>query len=385
MSDPLLICGASCRALAQSAARLGLDVTVLDLFADRDTRRVAAATKVHDYPRGFAALAGQMKSSQLIYTGGLENYPALLDQLASDHSLLGNAGNVVAEVRDIPRLMNVLESGAIAFPTTVTDLDLVAGDGWLLKPHRSAGGAAVTPVSGMERVLNSVGYAQRWLAGEHCGATFVANGRSCRLIGVCRQLLGPTMGDWLAPSPDAALEQVSPFRYGGSIGPLHLAPHISAQWQRIGDLLTEVFSLRGIFGVDGVVNGFDVVPVEVNPRPTASLEVLERTLGFNAIEVQQAACLEGELAVPNATGLPQGKLIIFAPNSVQVTEQTLQWVEDVNRDWIADIPAEPQFVSAQHPVCTVFGTGSTQAEVEAELRANRDQVLAQLSVADANS
>ena len=47
----------------------------------------------------------------------------------------------------------------------------------------------------------------------------------------------------------------------------------------MGAALADVFDLCGLFGVDGVVRGNRFWPVEINPRYTASMEVLEYVPG----------------------------------------------------------------------------------------------------------
>ena len=61
--DPLLVIGASTRAVAQSAARIGKAVHAIDLFCDEDLRMVAkSVAKVHpdDYPHAFLELAKEL-------------------------------------------------------------------------------------------------------------------------------------------------------------------------------------------------------------------------------------------------------------------------------------------------------------------------------------
>src|SRR5262245_696592 len=78
----LMIVGASARAAAHSALRSGYAPRACDLFADMDLKRVAVATRVEDYPRGLVAAAAQHGGSAWLYTGGLENHPQLVDQIA---------------------------------------------------------------------------------------------------------------------------------------------------------------------------------------------------------------------------------------------------------------------------------------------------------------
>ncbi len=73
------------------------------------------------------------------------------------------------------------------------------------------------------------------------------------------------------------------FCYAGSVGPVEPQTHLDAQWERIGSTIARRFRLVGLFGVDAILDGHTVWPIEVNPRYPASVEVLERALGIQAM------------------------------------------------------------------------------------------------------
>src|SRR5688572_25096946 len=94
---PLLLVSASGRALAQSAARSGLPVVVLDLFNDLDVRELSVAS------RGVAAQGGKFDGRRLlaaarimcppeqcgglVYGSGFEGRAGLLARLAHGRTL----------------------------------------------------------------------------------------------------------------------------------------------------------------------------------------------------------------------------------------------------------------------------------------------------------
>ncbi len=84
MSPKLVVIGMSGRALAQSAAKGGERVVVLDVFADRDTRAVAEVACIAaddrvaiDPERLLAALAAEARGGELevVIGSGLEAAP----------------------------------------------------------------------------------------------------------------------------------------------------------------------------------------------------------------------------------------------------------------------------------------------------------------------
>src|SRR5438094_10464728 len=98
-SQPIVIFGASVRAAAFSALRAGLQPWCADLFADADLQARCPATRLAGaYPEGFEALAAGDWPGPWLYTGGLENHPALVQRLAQRRPLWGNDETVLARV-----------------------------------------------------------------------------------------------------------------------------------------------------------------------------------------------------------------------------------------------------------------------------------------------
>src|SRR5262245_24922734 len=113
---PLIIVGASVRAAAFSALKAGFSPHALDCFADRDLTAVCDAIRVEDYPRGLPQALQEAPDAPWLYTGGLENYPRLVDQMAAMRPLLGNPGNVLRRVRGPQNLAFAATHAGLAFP-----------------------------------------------------------------------------------------------------------------------------------------------------------------------------------------------------------------------------------------------------------------------------
>src|SRR4029079_4231062 len=100
MQPSLLILGASTRAAAQSAIRAEFRPICGDLFAALDLRACARVLDVPDYPRGLVAAAAAAPECPWIYTGGLENHPALVDRISETRPLWGNDGAALRRIRN---------------------------------------------------------------------------------------------------------------------------------------------------------------------------------------------------------------------------------------------------------------------------------------------
>ncbi|MCA9266622.1 MAG: ATP-grasp domain-containing protein [Planctomycetales bacterium] len=350
---PILIVGASGRAAAQSARRAGVKVGVADLFGDVDLRQCASfhPLPVGRYPAEIARLVRNLSShyAAAAYVGAIENYPEIVDEMSANLPLLGNPADTLRVVRDPERFAT--EFAARHWPTARITLNrppaVADGGRWLCKPFRSAGGNGIqfTHDSNTDKVRSDV-YYQQFIPGIGYSGSYVANGSRCRLLGVCQQLAGRNKSS----HRDAA-----PFRYVGSIGPLSMPPDFQMAWQQLGQSATEAFQLRGVFGIDTIVTEQQtIIPLEVNPRFTASMELIDRGCDISCFGTHVAACTTGEL--PGATIIATSlweKQIVYARRAFRVSERCLATLLNGDRDWCyADIPPAESTIRAGQPITT---------------------------------
>jgi uncharacterized protein len=368
-AERLMIFGASTRAAAQSAVRAGFRPICADHFADQDLFELAEVLPLSRYPQGLVAAAASGAAVPWMYTGALENHPGVLRKLASLRRLCGNPADIVARVRDPLAVARVLTAeGLPALPLCSEDQPPPRDGRWLLKPRRSAGGRGIHVWDNSSVALPASRrrepcYFQRRVSGEPHSALYLATSAQTVLVGVCRQLIG-----------ESGLN-AGPFAYCGSIGPLDLDPSLERQIVRCGPILGSEFRLRGLFGVDFMIDADSVAWLtEVNPRYTASVEVLEAALDVSLLgdHVRAAAAfddadrsrqiaeeLQTRLAPARRSraGRPCGKAVIYAPFTLRVPPlaelmQAPAWV--ARRTRIADRPRPGTIVPAGAPLCTLL-------------------------------
>jgi predicted ATP-grasp superfamily ATP-dependent carboligase len=218
---------------------------------------------------------------------------------------------------------------------------------------------------------------QRWIRGEPAAAIFVVLRRGAIFLGAARQLLGAARREW---------------QYVGSIGPYPSVYDFTGNPQRkkwfvaMGDLLAQKLHLRGLVGVDFVLARDGPWVVEINPRYTASIEVLEQIAGMTAVASHVEACSGDGLptSLPGVTaGDLLGKAILFAPQEAVVSAAFFEWAMArsalVADDFtLADIPAAGEIVPAGRPVLTAFARGRTTADCEARLNERLAEVAGRL-------
>jgi predicted ATP-grasp superfamily ATP-dependent carboligase len=353
----LIIIGASARAAAFSAHRAGLHPWCVDLFADADlacrfpVRRLPLA----GYPQAFLDALCNAPEAPLLYTGGLENYPDLLACI--ERPIWGNPPDVLRRVRDPFLLATTLRRHGL--PTAeVRREPPVPGDRrrWLVKPLRGSGGVGIQGYRGQPFDPASH-YLQEYVDGDVYGAVlFGVPGRPAIYLAATRSLHEP----WLhAPR----------FHYAGGIvaqGPA------SGLLQKLGAVVAQEFSLRGLFGIDAVLRQdsgrWSATLLEANPRYTASVELLERQWGRSALALQWALFEGGEITWPSASpryAPRHGKAILYARRTLRFPERgPWQAAVDARSDMVeyADIPHAGDVIRRGRPVLTVFADHAACAD-----------------------
>jgi predicted ATP-grasp superfamily ATP-dependent carboligase len=422
-SEILLIVGASARAAAFSALRAGRRPWCVDLFADDDLRARCPAQVIatKDYPRGLIRYFRDAPPGPWIYTGALENHPQLIEQLSRERALWGNSAEVLRRVRSPFDIARVLKAAGIPCPEVrMRPDDLAPTKRWLVKPLAGAGGTGINfcrngekanrrrayyqefiegpprsaafcvlspspPASGAEGWSERLGMIGAMLsgmdAGEHahrrpaeehgtntspCGsrphpdphspASGERGAGSVQLLGVTEQLIGES---WL---------NARPFHWCGNIGPIPISTSLQARLELLGEVLVREFGLCGLFGIDFILRGDQPWPVEINPRYTGAVEVLEYASGESFLG--ESSPIRGlRIHSPMV-----GKAILFAERDFRLPNDG-PWMEVLRTPApieqlpaFADIPAGGTFIEAGQPVLTIFAQGNTVAECRQSLR-----------------
>ncbi len=349
----------------------------VDLFADRDTAELCPVVRLppRQYPRGLARLAEDDPDQPWMYTGALENWPAVIERIIKHRPRLwGNGPEVLRRVRSPRALFSCLREYGLPCPDCRLSPPTVPAQGrWLVKPRASAGGRNIAFWDGKSQKKPGPVFYQEFLEGEPCAAVYVGANGGAKLLGVTRQLVGE---DWL---------QAAPFHYCGSIGPLPLNDTLAARFKRLGTVLAAGFGLQGLFDVDCILRDDLPYPVEVNPRYTASVEVLERASGAAFMNWLRAvfdpawstspiAQVLGRGFADSAPATPGrevvGKAILFARQPLTFPCEGPWQAADgqLQGDDFADIPHACQRSGEGQPILSFFSRGGTVAACREKLQ-----------------
>lgn len=368
-SGLILVAALSGRAIAQAVARTGAAAATLDQFGDADlpmpARRVAG-----DPVAGFdgqaliaAARALAPPGSGLVVGSGFEQTPELLAALmrAGPFRLLGNGPEVVRAVKDpmgfAARLATLgLEELGIGHPETRTAVpgDAAPGD-WLVKRVGAAGGWHITLWTGAP--LPGGHCLQRRAAGRAMSVAFIADrtGR-CETVAISRQ--------WADPAAEA------PFRYGGAVLPAAVPTSLADRLAEAARRIAAAFGLVGLNSLDLLVDGETATVLEVNPRPGATLDLLERHRpgGVMRAHLDAVAGLAWSLGAPRP-GVIAGA-VAYAAAAMRMPAGFV-WPP-----WCADLPRAGSVLEAGQPLCSVTAWGGDEEEARRRLSSRIERIVA---------
>lgn len=406
MLAPIAVAALSARMLAEAGRDGGYRTVALDLFGDADTRRVAQAWFPLGDPATLSidreALLGALRRLRTcgavgwVAGSGFEAHFELLEAGARILPLIGNPPDVVARVRNPAGFFCRLAELGIPHPETRRDCP-PSPLGWLHKDFASSGGREVRPAL-RERLAGSgtagansgaqagIHY-QRIAPGVPMSALFVADGSRSRLIGVNRQIVRTFRG--------------RPYVFCGCVGPVPVPPDVRRTLEDVLDALTVDFGVRGVNGLDFLLDGERLSVLELNPRPPASIALYRDALPGGMLRAHVVASLESELPdaqeVPgsgrmpaNAAVLPttgggrlsdagaatadspalhRGFEVVFAGRPCIVGEGAADTLARLG--WCHDLPPAGTRFGPGDPVCTVSAADPNLAGVRARLARRR--------------
>lgn len=358
-----LIVGVSTRAAAESAARAGFTVIALDAYGDLDHHpAVQALSLPRDFhtafsPDAIVAAAHAIPSDIVVYLSSLENHPRAVEALAGGRMLWGNSPEVLRRVRNPGTLDDAFARRRIRAPQVLSHIEELSerGGSWLIKPRQSGGGHGVRMWHRGETITRHH-YLQEFMDGVPGSVVFVAAGGRGVAIGTTRQLVG-----------DSAFGATG-FRYCGNILHAAIDKERARRAAALVDAVSAEFSLVGVGSIDVIATSDGLCPIEVNPRWSASMELVERARGVSVFGMHADACGHGvlspfDLERAPATRDTHGKAIVFARRDV-IVGNTRAWLDDAD---VRDVPREGERIDAGQPICTVLAAGADESACYAKL------------------
>ncbi|KNY23519.1 ATP-grasp domain-containing protein [Methylobacterium sp. ARG-1] len=372
MSEAILIAAQAGRALAAAARRAGLRPFVADLFGDADTLALSEAyrplpgrfgSRIADDAMlaaidDLAACAGSRLG--IVLGSGFEDAPDLVARIAARHRLIGADADAVAALKDPLGFAALCDRFRIPHPAIATG-PLPDPSGWLLKRVGGSGGSHIRPAT--RGPAPEGHYVQARAPGRPHALNFLADGQTMQVLAVTEQ--------WCAPSP------IRPYRYGGALvgadaeaQPLP-APLLQAVAEAVESLIAAT-GLRGLGSADFLADESGWWLTEINPRPGATLDILDRRS-----TPLLAAHIEASL----------GAMPVLGPQPADAAAAQICYADREHApvpdcpwpDHVRDRPRPGTVVRRDAPLCTVLALGADRQAALDSLKTRTARLQADLA------
>lgn len=374
--DTIVVVAASARALSQCLRRAGLPrpgsaLLAVDAFGDDDLRATVDAwqhlplDRLHDTGEVVAAVAAVARhvavpprgGVRVLLGGGFDGVPSVLEVLNQRHRILNAPAAAWGAARD-PFLFSRL---GIATPETRVDPPATSA-GWLCRRVASGAGLGIVPAAfGWPRAAATCMagdhtsphvFWQRQVAGTPVSILFCAHRDGIVVVGCNRQ--------WCNPAPGA------PFRFGGVASGFDPGRLPREQLIEAAVRVSAATGLRGLCSLDAIITRrCEVLALEVNPRPTASVELYDREApGLLALHV----------AAVDAQPLPDWRPAALVNRGLAVVYAPVPWRLEVPPRQAADWRRGAR-IPAGAPAFTVHTRAASAERGMRALRARVNRLL----------
>jgi predicted ATP-grasp superfamily ATP-dependent carboligase len=343
----VLIAAFSGRALAASARRAGFVPHVVDCFGDLDLRAAASRCLPARVQTGFkprrlfaaleelAARAERRRSA----CGRPAEATRLLERLAAVISRRGP--KVVRRTKDPTRLLLLDRSHRAPGDTPHRPAE---SRGWLMKRVGGSGGLHIVECPAATRP-DPRRYFQRRLEGTPVSVAAVVGRDAIRTLDLTAQ--------WCAPLARR------PYRYGGAVTRPEIPAAARARMIAAAEALAPALGLIGLVSFDFLLSGATPYLLEVNPRPGATLDILDDARG-TLLAAHVAAAL--------------GEPLPGAPEEALHVLQLPKGRGPVDRHGVADWSADRAVRLSSQPLATVLASGESAAAATALCRQRLGQL-----------
>ncbi|MGZ8191036.1 MAG: ATP-grasp domain-containing protein [Methylococcaceae bacterium] len=352
----ILIVASSARMLAKAARNAGLKPLVIDLFADIDTQSHAEAfcqipSLSQDYLTSTVDYFIKRYSvKHVIYACGFEYYPESLRYLDSRLTLLGNRPDTFEKLQNKPVFFSTLDKLKIPYPDVAFTAPNDTGN-WLVKPMQGQGGVGIKTYKLNDTTEPHV-YWQKFQPGTQHSVLFLADGQHIQVIGFNTQ--------WTI-----RLSENQEFIFSGIINSCDLPDQqklLISNWLKI---LVPVFELKGLNSMDFIQFGGKSYVLEINPRPSASMQLYDDDLLMGHIKA-----IQGELANDRPVQSSYaGYQIVYARQDITIPEG-FAWPE-----WCMNLPESGDMCRSGQPICSIIAHQNEAQSVLKALQHNNSHLL----------
>jgi methenyltetrahydromethanopterin cyclohydrolase len=357
----ILIIANSARMLTQLAANIGFIPLVIDCYSDFDTQKQAldfvkvdSLALVH-VKKALTILKTQHTITHVIYGSGLERYMNTLAFLYERLCVIGNTLDVFSSIQNKNNFFSRLRQLQIPYPDVAFQAP-ADNDAWLIKPMQGEGGIGIKKYKDQQINVASY-YWQKQCAGVPMSVLFVANGTEFIIYGFNKQFL-IQIGD-------------NEFVFSGVISQPEINDYIVQTVSSWLACLVSEFALKGFNSLDFIAEEKQCYALEVNARPSASMQLYNEDLlatHINSFLDGNDPLLPEQKAWEEGVNSYRAYKILFAETEVFI-KQNIEWPV-----WVVDIPIARSFIHTGKPICSIIADGKNEQQVFENLKLRQQQL-----------
>ena len=370
----ILVVGLSTRILVQSIHDTQ-NVFALDVFGDRDLREKVCGWKnignsrykIEDqkFLKVFKEVVREFSPSAWIHTSGFEGKYNLITEAEKFLTHYGLSEENIKKVRSPASFFKALKKLNIKHPETIINKNGVpTSRGWLIKNFDTSGGLGIVK-NNSSHFRTQGTYFQKEIKGKPLSVFFLVKQESIVVFGFCENLYEKKYG--------------FPYFYQGLVGPIRLSVEVEINVLKIVKKVVDEFNLIGLNGLDFILTGNDVFVIELNPRPTAALEIFEKLMNKSLLNMHCNVFIsEGKNKMydrkikfnRNITLNKKffGTKIVNCDSNIMLSDIFLHQLESLS--YCRDIPNIKNFKIGD-PLCSIMVESSNITKVKSSLlRAN---------------
>ena len=370
------------RGVVCSSQRFGCKLGIMDVFGDKDCL-ISAALWRHIgtcFPdqigiddKKFLDSLSVFKINGfkgLVIGSGFEGKYDVLRKANEILPLYANSLSVFKYLENSVLFFETLKLLEVPFPQVNLSADSFRdlGSDWILKDLGSSGGRGIKKPLG--RKVKSSEYFQKQLPGMAVSLSFFADGQNIIPLGYSK--------------PVTMKQSNLPFIFCGLDGPIKLNDSVNGEALRITKLIVQKFKLRGFNGIDFLVSDKAVHFLDLNPRITASFEILQESYSYSFFEkhIHLTHNVSGDTHLPKSFPAMQKKIIsgfrvIYAESDFCMDEDYQELL--FKNKFLTNIPNRKYFFKKYEPVCSVFLRRNSLVELQRDLDEKVDFVYNKLS------
>lgn len=365
-----MIVAQSGRMLAQAAFSVGLKVWVIDCYQDADTQhyahnsyQVTTLAKIHLMPI-VEALIQQYGITSVIVGSGLETFPDSLQYLSTRLTLLGNHPAVWERLSDKHDFFQRLSYLNIPYPKVCLKRPRNGMD-WLVKPRQGQGGEGIH-YDRLKPKWAEHGhqvYWQQYQAGSAYSVLFLADKKQAQIIGFNTQ--------WCCAFDDDRAFIFSGIRTGTDLSVAQQA--MINTW--VKKLVLE-YALVGLNTLDFMSDGQHCWLLEINPRPSASMQLYPAVWLVRHIQICLGRSFNKATLLPYQFAtrpLNSGYQVVYAPQSVRVPPD-FTWPAGC-----VDLPKAGTIIATTQPICSIIAHAQCSSHLMALLQTRQQLLLSKLT------